>query len=110
MRWFRVFALWVKTLIRRDPADSELQSEFEDYLAQETAANLRSGMSLEEARYAARRALGSAALYEEQCRDERGTSWLDNFVRDARYCLPRARTQPAVHRRRRDHARAWYRR
>ena len=87
MRYFRVFALWLKTLFHRSKVDSELKSELEDYLAQETAANLRSGMSAEQAGYAARRALGPVALYEEQCRDARGTGWFDNFMRDARYAF-----------------------
>jgi hypothetical protein len=58
MRWFRILALRLKTLVRRNRVDSELESEFEDYLAREPAANLRAGMMVEEAGYAARRALG----------------------------------------------------
>jgi hypothetical protein len=87
MRYFRIFVLRLKTLFQRSKVNSELKSELEDYLAQETAANLRSGMSPEDASYAAKRALGSFALYEEECRDKRSTDLLDNFVRDMQYAF-----------------------
>lgn len=87
MRWSQVLSLRLRTLFQRSRVESELQVELRDHLVRETEANIKSGMSAEEAAYAAQRSLGSSALYEEQCRDQRGTGIFDSLVRDFRYAF-----------------------
>jgi hypothetical protein len=49
------------------------------------------GLSLEDARYAAQRAFGSAALVAEQVREAWGRRWIDDLSQDFRFAvrLPR---------------------
>ncbi len=46
---------------------------------------MRRGLSREEARRSAFAAFGGAAQVAEQCRDERGTRFLEDFARDLQY-------------------------
>ena len=93
MRWLsRLATLFRSTLNHR--ADADIAEELQDYLQQETESNIRAGMSPEEARYAARRALGPAALFQEQCRDLRPTAFLEDCWRDLRYTVQMLRRTP----------------
>src|SRR5436190_35018 len=56
-------------------------------LEQQIAANLGAGMSLEEARFAARRKIGGLVQIKEECREERRVDLIENCVRDLRYAL-----------------------
>ncbi len=85
MRWYRILRLRLLSLLRRAKADSDLQNELEDHLRREIEENIRGGMSPDDSRYAAKRSIGPLALYEEECREARGTALFDNFVRDMRY-------------------------
>ena len=53
-------------------------------------------MGPREARAAALRAFGSTALIEEQCRDARRVSFVENVVRDLRYTLRSLSRQPLL--------------
>src|SRR6202030_2739753 len=55
---------------------------------------LARGMSPEEARYSALRALGGMTQIEEQCRDTRRVNALADFVQDMRYGLRQLRRSP----------------
>jgi predicted permease len=67
----------------RDRLDEELHSHFE-YLVEE---NLAKGMTSEDARAAARRALGHTERIREAWRDQRGLPGLESFFQDIRYGL-----------------------
>ena len=73
MRWRRVIEQRLRSLFRRERAESDLHSEIEFHLHALTQENIAAGMTREQARLAAQRALGNAALMEEQCRDQRRT-------------------------------------
>ena len=86
------FAQWLSTLplrwrdhFRGNHADQELSDELRDHLELQIQVNLEKGMSMEEARYAALRALGGMTQIEQQCRDARGHSFTENAIQDLRY-------------------------
>ena len=75
----------MRSLFRRKQVDQELKDELRDHLEQQIKENLAAGMSPEEARYAALRALGGMTQIEQQCRDARGGSVIEDLVQDLRY-------------------------
>ncbi len=58
MRGLRWVVSWLRALFRRDTLERELDKEMRFHLDMETAANVRRGMTLEEARRRASRVLG----------------------------------------------------
>jgi macrolide transport system ATP-binding/permease protein len=92
--WFYTLPLRLRSLFRRTQVDQELQQELRDHLEQQIKVNLARGMSSEEARYSALRALGGVTQIEEQCRDTRGINTIENFLQDLRYGLRQLRRSP----------------
>jgi macrolide transport system ATP-binding/permease protein len=92
--WFYTLPLRLRSLFRRTQVDQELQQELRDHLEQQIKVNLARGMSSEEARYSALRALGGVTQVEEQCRDTRGVNTIENFLQDLRYGLRQLRRNP----------------
>jgi predicted permease len=72
-------------LFRGERADAEVTREIAAHLALLEDEYRRRGIREEEARFAARRALGSVALVKDRHRDARSLAWLDDLVRDVRY-------------------------
>ncbi len=87
MRVLDIARLRLRSLFRRRNVDSELKAEFHFHLDQLTEENIASGMPSEEARQAARRAIGGIAQWEEECRDMRRVSLLEDLVKDVRYAI-----------------------
>jgi predicted permease len=81
----RRFALRVWNAARPGAGDEELQRELESHAASIEEAHLRRGASHDDARLAARRAIGSVALTKDRHRDARAFRWLDDLIRDLRY-------------------------
>jgi hypothetical protein len=75
-------ALWA--LLRRSQAERELDEELRYHIEQQTEQNIRLGMNPEEARCAARKALGRVEQAKERSRDARGVRWLENIWHDLR--------------------------
>jgi len=65
--------------------ERELDEELRFHLEQQIAENRATGMSAEEARHAARRAMGGAEQIKEECRDVRGVNYIENLIQDVRY-------------------------
>src|SRR5581483_1149154 len=86
-RLARVVSLRLRSVFRRDAVEQELDDELRDHLECQIAENVRQGMSPEEARYAALRAIGGVQYQKEQVRDTRGTRWLDDLTGDLRFAL-----------------------
>jgi hypothetical protein len=63
----------------------DLQRELESHLAIEAEEQQESGVPSEEARYAARRALGNTTLIAEDVRAVWSTGWWEEVVRDLRH-------------------------
>jgi hypothetical protein len=81
-------------VIRPRHGDEDLTREFRSHLALLADEHQRRGLSPDEARLAARRAMGSVALAQDLHRDARSFVWLDDLRRDARHALRRLRQAP----------------
>ena len=86
-RFLRIWHHRVRSLIRKDVVDAEVASELAFHFNLLVAEHVTSGMPLDEARRAARRALGNVAVLEEQCRDHRRVSWWHDLRQDVSYGL-----------------------
>jgi putative ABC transport system permease protein len=77
--------MWLSRLFRRRKQEEELEKELRFHLDQHTADLIAQGLDLEEARRQARLALGGPEQVKEQCRDARGSRWLEDLLQDLRY-------------------------
>jgi len=84
-QWFYTLPLRLRSFFRRKQVDQELKDELRAHLEQQIKENLAAGMSPEDARYSALRALGGMTQIEQRCRDARGASVLDDLGQDLRY-------------------------
>lgn len=71
----------------RKRSNEELDRELRSDLELETAEQQQGGLSAEEARYAARRALGNTLLLKEEVRETWGWSWCARLIQDLRYAV-----------------------
>jgi hypothetical protein len=85
---------WWQRLWRRDQMDEQLEKELRFHLEQHTADLIASGHNPAEARRQARLTLGGPEQVKEQCRDARGTRWLEDLWQDFRYALRTLRQKP----------------
>src|SRR5215470_7924265 len=65
--------------------DEDLERELQSDLELEEEEQRERGLSGEEARYAARRALGNTTLIREQTRAVWSGAWIESIMRDLRY-------------------------
>jgi macrolide transport system ATP-binding/permease protein len=84
-QWFYSLPLHLRCFFHPTQVDQELEEELREHLEQQIKENVARGMSLEEARYSAVHTLGGITRIEQQCRDARGGSILEDFVQDLRY-------------------------
>ena len=94
MRWPKTVAYWLRTLLRVDRADAELEAELGFHLQQQMEANRAAGMSAQEAREAALREFGGVAQVREEARDQRGLNLFYDLGRDVRLALRQLRHSP----------------
>jgi hypothetical protein len=85
---------WWHRLLRRDQLERQLEKELSYHLDRHTADLIAQGCSPEEARRLARLSLGGSEQVKEECRDARGTRWLEDFCQDLRFALRALRQQP----------------
>ena len=83
-QWVR---LWLRTLLRRDQVESDMEKELAFHIARETELNLSRGLTPDEARRTALVAFGGMEGTREAVRDERGTRLVEEFVHDLRYSI-----------------------
>jgi len=86
-RQLDVIRLRLRSLFKAKRVDDELDRELQDHLEHLTEENVARGMSPRDARYAALRAFGNVSVTKEQSRDTRGTTMIENLLRDLRYSL-----------------------
>jgi putative ABC transport system permease protein len=86
-RWLRRLTLRVRSLLFRNRVEQELADEFQFHLDARTAVEIARGLTPQEARRVAIRAMGGIEQYKEECRDARGTQLVENFVQDLHYGL-----------------------
>ena len=79
---------------QRQQREKELDEELRSVLELLTEQKMREGMSLEEARRAAKVELGGIEQVKESVREARTGAWLDTLGRDVRYGLRTLRKNP----------------
>jgi hypothetical protein len=79
---------------RRNKKEEQLEKELRFHLDEHTADLIARGQTPEEARRLARIELGGEEQVKEECRDARGTRWLEDLWQDFRYALRSLRQRP----------------
>jgi len=74
-----------RAIFLRDTVESELDEELRFHLEHQFEKYRRAGLSREEARRRIRLDFGGAEQIREECRDARGTRWLEDAVQDLRH-------------------------
>src|SRR5882724_1417228 len=85
---------WWHRLWRRRRLEEQLEKELAFHLDQHTTELMAEGYDPAEARRLARLALGGPEQVKENCRDARGTRWLEDLLQDFRYAARRLRNNP----------------
>jgi predicted permease len=78
---------WLLRLFRRRQLEEELDKEVRFHLEQHAADLIERGDRPDEAIRKARLALGGPQQVKEECRDARGTRWLEDLLQDFRFAL-----------------------
>jgi len=65
--------------------DERMDEEMRSHIEMQTRENIESGMSAEEARFAACRQFGWVESIKGTCREQRGVDWIENLLQDVRY-------------------------
>lgn len=74
--------------------EDELEKELRFHLDQHASDFIARGLTPDEARRESRLALGGAEQVKEECRDARGTRWLEDLAQDTRHALRSFRQKP----------------
>ena len=93
-QWLYSLPLRMRSFFHPKQVDQEMKEELSEHLEQQISENIAKGMSPEEARRSAMRAMGGIAQIEQQCRDARGGSVLRDFLQDLRYGFRQLRRSP----------------
>src|SRR5687767_14184926 len=88
--------LRVRALIAPRRVDRELDDELAFHVEREAQRQLANGMSPLDARARALARFGSPASIADQCRDARGTAFVDGLARDIRYAFTTFRRAPVA--------------
>ena len=84
-RFFYTLPLRLRSLLRRGQVEQELDEELRYHLERQIEENLARGMTGQEARNAALRAMGGMEQQKERCRDMRRVNFIEDLMRDLRY-------------------------
>jgi putative ABC transport system permease protein len=93
-RWFYTIPLRLRSLFRRRQAEQELDEELRYHFERQIEEHIAKGVTEEEARYAALRAIGGVEQRKEECRDMRRVRLIEDMVQDVRYGLRTLRRNP----------------
>ena len=85
--WRFTVPLRLRSILRGRRAEREFDEELQFHLAHKIEEGIATGLSPEEARYAALRAMDGLAQRKEEMRDMRRIHWLTDFVDDAYYAI-----------------------
>jgi predicted permease len=78
---------WWQRLFGSQQLEQELDKELRFHFEQQVAANMRTGMTEEQARRATRLTFGGLNQVKEDCRESRGTLWVSSVAQDLRFTL-----------------------
>ena len=85
---------WLQRLFARRRMDRDLDKEIQFHVESQVADKVRSGISEIEARRLTRLEFGGSEQIKEDCRQSRGTMWLESLVQDVRFGLRQLRKSP----------------
>jgi predicted permease len=87
MSWPTVVAARLRSVFQRRRLERELDDEVQFHLEMQIEDNLKAGMKLAEARYAALRSFGGIEPMKEICRERRAFAVIETTVQDLRYAV-----------------------
>jgi predicted permease len=85
---------WWQRLRRRGELEQQLDRELQFHVEAHAADLIAHGADPAEARRQARLAIGGPEQVKEECRDARGTRWLEDLWHDTRYAFRMLRQRP----------------
>src|SRR6188472_3625182 len=86
--------LRARALFRPHRVERDLDDELSFHIEREAARLIEQGVPPDEARLQARARFGSPTVVADECRDERGTAFVDNTIRDIQYAFRSFRRAP----------------
>ncbi|MBO0862067.1 MAG: hypothetical protein J2P21_26955 [Chloracidobacterium sp.] len=92
--WFYTAPLRLRSLFRRSQLERELDEELRYHIERQFEENIAKGMTEEDARYDALRAMGGVERRKEECRDTRRVRLIEDLLQDLRYGLRTLRRSP----------------
>jgi predicted permease len=93
---FRDLKLRLRALITPSRVERDLHDELSFHIEHEVRQLIDQGMSPDAARARAQARFGSTPVVADECRDERGTRFVDNTIRDVRFALRSFRRAPVA--------------
>lgn len=93
-RWLYAARLRLRSLLRRDLVEDDLDDEIRYHLEQRTQEFIATGMAPREAHEAALRAFGGVEQRKEEARDTRRVAFIEDTIRDVRYAARMMRRSP----------------
>ncbi len=85
---------WLQRLFFRERLEADLDKELRFHFESQVADKVRSGIPESEARRLTRIEFGGIEQIKEDCRERRGTTWLESLLQDVRYALRQSRKSP----------------
>ncbi|HKX31678.1 MAG TPA: ABC transporter permease [Blastocatellia bacterium] len=86
-RWFYTVPLRLRSLFRRRRVERELEEELQYHLERQIEEYAARGLTPEDARLAALRALGGVERRKEECREMRRVGLIESTLQDFRYAV-----------------------
>jgi macrolide transport system ATP-binding/permease protein len=94
--WWYTARLRVRSILLRTRVEQELDEELQFHLERKIEEGIANGLSPQEARYAAVRAMEGLEQRKEEMRDMRRIHWLTDFLNDARFAIRSLRRTPGL--------------
>jgi len=91
---FRTLMLRLRALFSPRQAERDLHDELSFHIEREARKLIDQGMQPDRAWAKAKARFGSATVVADECRDQRGTAFVDNTTRDVRFALRSFRRAP----------------
>jgi putative ABC transport system permease protein len=91
--WSRLRS-WVQAILRRSRTESEMDAELRFHIEVYAEDLIRSGVPRSEAMRRARLEFGGIERAKEECRDTRGTRFVEKFLQDLRFAARMLRKNP----------------
>jgi putative ABC transport system permease protein len=85
---------WWKRLLKKNELERQLDNELRFHFERQVSDAIQQGMSEAEARRRARLDFGGVDQVKEECREARGTLWVENAIADMRFSVRALRKSP----------------